>query len=120
MTSLSLWQPSSQGPGQVHGVVVEEGGDVDQPSQHCSAHVESWEVPGRSWDLPESSGKSQLVLTVPQSGEASELLAASLEAKATKPKVLLEVGELMDRRKHQLEQRSSLHPRPYPGYNLGH
>ena len=46
MTSLSLWQPSSQGPGQVHGAAVEEGGDVDQPSQHCSAHVESWEVQG--------------------------------------------------------------------------
>ena len=38
---------------------------------------------------PDSSGKSYLVNTVPQSGEASELHAASLE-----PKVLVEVGEI--------------------------
>ena len=43
---------------------------------------------------PDSSGKSHLVHTVPQSGEASELLAASLETKATEPKDLLELGEL--------------------------
>ena len=69
---------------------------------------------------PDLSGKSQLVHTVPQSGEASKLQAASLKAKATEPKVMLEVEELLKRRKHQLEQRSSLHPRPYPGYSLGH
>ena len=55
---------------------------------------------------PDSSGKSYLVNTVPQSGEASELHAASLEAKPTEPKVLVEVGELLERRKHQLEQRT--------------
>ena len=46
MTSLSLWQPSSQGHGHVLGEEVGEGGDDDQPSQHCSGHVESWEVQG--------------------------------------------------------------------------
>ena len=45
---------------------------------------------------PDSSGKSYLVNTVPQSGEASELHAASLEAKPTEPKVLVEVGELLE------------------------
>ena len=65
---------------------------------------------------PDFSGKSHLVHTVPQSGEASELQAASLEAKATEPKVLVEVGELMERRTHLLEQRRRIHPRPYPGY----
>ena len=38
---------------------------------------------------PDSSGKSQLVLTVPQSGEASGLHAATLVARATEPKVIL-------------------------------
>ena len=36
---------------------------------------------------PDSSGKSHLVTTVPQSGEASELLAATLGARAIEPKV---------------------------------
>jgi hypothetical protein len=65
---------------------------------------------------PDSSGKSHLINTVPQSGEASELQAASLEAKATESKVLVKVGELMERRKNQLEQRGRLHPRFCHGY----
>ena len=40
---------------------------------------------------PDSPGKPRLVTTVPQSGEASELLAATLEARATEPKVLFGV-----------------------------
>ena len=43
--------------------------------------------------------KPRLVTTVPQSGEASELLAATLEARATEPKVLcVVVVELMKRK----------------------
>ena len=66
---------------------------------------------GPSWELlldselePDSPGKSHLVTTVPQSGEASELLAATLEARATEPKVLCVVVELMKKerkREHQ-------------------
>ena len=40
---------------------------------------------------PDSSGKSQLVLTVPQSGEASELQASHVEAWAGEAKVLSNV-----------------------------
>ena len=52
---------------------------------------------------PDSTGKPRLVTTVPQSGEASELLAATLEARAIEPKVLLGVGvDVKERkRKHQ-------------------
>ena len=42
---MSLWLPSSQGPGQLLQELVEGGGDEDQPSQHCSTQLESWEVP---------------------------------------------------------------------------
>ena len=46
--------------------------------------------------------KPRLVTTVPQSGEASELLAATLEARAIEPKVLLGVVVEKERkRKHQ-------------------
>ena len=62
--------------------------------------LEVWFGPG--WEIlldselePDSPGKSHLVTTVPQSGEASELLAATLGAKATEPKVLCVVVELM-------------------------
>ena len=65
----------------------------------------SWEILLDSELEPDSSGKSHLVTTVPQSGEASELLAATLEARAIEPKVLLGVGvdEKGRKRKHQGE-----------------
>ena len=53
---------------------------------------------------PDSSGKPRLVTTVPQSGEASELLAATLEARAIEPKVLCSssrVDEKERKREHQ-------------------
>ena len=62
----------------------------------------SWEILLDSELEPDSSGKSHLVTTVPQSGEASELLAATLEARAIEPKVLLGVVVEKERkRKHQ-------------------
>jgi len=50
-TSLSLWQPSSQGPGQVGGGPLHAGGGVVKPSQLYSAHDESWEVQGILTDV---------------------------------------------------------------------
>ena len=52
---------------------------------------------------PDSPGKSHLVTTVPQSGEASELLAATLGARAIEPKVLCSsrVDENKRKREHQ-------------------
>ena len=54
--------------------------------------LEVWFGPG--WEIlldselePDSSGKPRLVTTVPQSGEASELLAATLGSRAIEPKV---------------------------------
>ena len=73
--------------------------------------LEVWFGPG--WEIlldselePDSPGKPRLVTTVPQSGEASELLAATLGAKATEPKVLCSssrVDENKRKRKHQEE-----------------
>ena len=73
--------------------------------------LEVWFGPGLEILLdselePDSPGKPRLVTTVPQSGEASELLAATLEARATEPKVSCVVVELMKKgrkRKHQGE-----------------
>ena len=54
--------------------------------------LEVWFGPG--WEIlldselePDSPGKPRLVTTVPQSGEASELLAATLGSMAIEPKV---------------------------------